>query len=252
MRQRTIGPPAPLALVAALALVIGTVGVGMAAGAGMSGGAGAGPATAAKAVSASPAAAPVNEGGPMQDSGRQLETAVVAGGCFWCVEAVFESVEGVTDAVSGYTGGHVPDPTYKQVCTGETGHAEAVRITFDPARISYEEILLIFFGTHDPTTPNRQGADTGTQYRSAVFYATPEQKREAEAVIARLDQEKAFPRPIVTEVVPLKEFYPAEFGHQEYYARNSNQPYCQLVIAPKLKKLRKEFADKLKDRGERP
>lgn len=191
--------------------------------------------------------------GANQDRGKpmsQPQTAVLAGGCFWCVEAVMESLEGVTEAVSGYTGGHVPDPTYKQVCTGETGHAEAVKVTFDPARIGYEEILLVFFGTHDPTTLDRQGADTGTQYRSAVFYADAEQKRQAEAVIARLEKERAFPRPIVTEVAPLQTFYPAEVSHQEYYALNSNQPYCRLVIAPKLDKLKKEFADKLARPGQ--
>jgi peptide-methionine (S)-S-oxide reductase len=172
-------------------------------------------------------------------------TAVFGGGCFWCTEAVFEELAGVEDVVSGYAGGDGP-ATYKEVCSGTTGHAEVVRITFDPKVVSYRELLTVFFATHDPTTLNRQGADVGTQYRSVVFYADEEQKQAAEEVIARLTAEKVFGDPIVTEVSPLPTFHLAEDYHQDYYANNANQGYCQVVINPKLAKFRKQFADQLK------
>jgi peptide-methionine (S)-S-oxide reductase len=174
------------------------------------------------------------------------EQATFGGGCFWCLEAVFQQLRGVETVESGYAGGSVPDPTYKAVCRGDTGHVEVVRVTFDPAVISYSELLEVFFAVHDPTTPNRQGNDVGTQYRSAVFYETPEQKAAAEAVIAGLTAEKVWPNPIVTEVAPLTRFYPAEDYHQNYYRSNPAQPYCALVVGPKVAKTRKAFADKLK------
>jgi len=177
---------------------------------------------------------------------HRTETATIAGGCFWCVEAVFEPIKGVEKVVSGYSGGKVAHPSYEQVCTGTTGHAEAVQITFDPAVISYADLLRIFFGFHDPTTPNRQGADVGTQYRSAIFYHSPEQRDQARAVIAELTKEKLFDHPIVTEVTPFTEFYAAENYHQSYFQRNSGQPYCQFVITPKMAKLKKLYAAKLK------
>ena len=173
------------------------------------------------------------------------EIATFAGGCFWCMEAVFLPLRGVEKVVSGYTGGTAKDPTYRQVCGGTTGHAEAVEITFDPAVVSFDELLEIFFALHDPTTKDRQGADVGTQYRSAIFYRSPAQKAAAEAMIAKLDREKIFPAPIVTEVVPAGTFYPAEDYHQNYFAQNSGQPYCQAVISPKVAKLRTKYAEKL-------
>lgn len=174
------------------------------------------------------------------------EIATLAGGCFWCTEAVFDGLRGVTDVISGYSGGHVPNPDYKSVCTGTTGHAEVVQVTFDPAVVSFEDILRVFFTVHDPTTLNRQGADVGTQYRSAIFYHTPEQKAAAEAIIAELDQAGLWDSPIVTEVTALEKFYPAEDYHQEFYLRNPNQGYCRVVIAPKVAKFRKEYMDRLK------
>lgn len=177
---------------------------------------------------------------------RKLETATLAGGCFWCVEAVFDDLRGVESVASGYTGGDVPRPSYQQVCTGATGHAEAVRVEFDPSVVSYRELLEVFFTVHDPTTLNRQGADVGTQYRSAVFYHTPEQKEIAEGTIAELNAEKIWDGPIVTEVVPAGEFYPAEDYHQEYFANNPNQPYCRAVVAPKVAKFRQKYLEKLK------
>jgi len=194
-------------------------------------------------------AAPIAEAADSQGKGtmtHRTETATLAGGCFWCLEAIFEPLKGVERVVSGYAGGKVPNPSYEQVCTGTTGHAESVQITFDPSVISYHDLLQIFFAFHDPTTLNRQGNDVGTQYRSVIFWHTPEQEREAKAVIAELTKEKLFDRPIVTHVEPFKEFYSAEKYHQEYYARNSSQPYCQLVISPKLSKLKKLYAAKLK------
>ena len=174
------------------------------------------------------------------------ETAVLAGGCFWCIEAVYREVDGVIKAVSGYTGGTVRNPGYQQVCTDDTGHAEAVQLTFDPAKISYREILEIFFSVHDPTTANRQGADEGTQYRSAIFYQDEAQKEAAENLIAELDREKIWGRPIVTQVVPAVMFYPAEEYHQEYFSRHPEQAYCQAIISPKLAKFRRKWAHLLK------
>ncbi|MGB9737277.1 MAG: peptide-methionine (S)-S-oxide reductase [Chloroflexus aggregans] len=174
-----------------------------------------------------------------------LETATLAGGCFWCLEAVYDQVIGVKDVVSGYTGGHVPNPSYQRVCDGNTGHAEAVQIQFDPEQISYRELLEIFFSIHDPTTLNRQGADVGTQYRSAIFYHSEEQRQIAEQLVRELTEQRVFRDPIVTEIVPATTFYPAEDYHQEYFARNPYQPYCQFVVAPKVAKFRKLFADKV-------
>lgn len=177
---------------------------------------------------------------------RQLETATLAGGCFWCLEAVYDEIEGIEDVVSGYAGGSAPDPTYEQVCSGRTGHAEVVQIKFDPRAITFSDILDVFFTIHDPTTLNRQGNDVGTQYRSAIFYHSPEQEQTARRKIAELEAEKMWDRPIVTEVVPLTAFYPAEEYHQEYFRRNPNQGYCQIVVAPKVAKARKLFFARLK------
>jgi len=174
------------------------------------------------------------------------EIATLAGGCFWCLEAVYDELKGVVDVTSGYAGGQVVNPTYQQVCGGDTGHAEVVRIAFDPAKISFREILEVFFTIHDPTTLNRQGADVGTQYRSAIFYHSDEQKRVAEEVITEIASAGIWKNPIVTEVVPAPEFYPAEDYHQEYFARNPNQGYCQVVVAPKVAKFRSKFLAKLR------
>ena len=174
------------------------------------------------------------------------EVATLAGGCFWCLEAVFDGMKGVASVESGYMGGQVANPTYEQVCGGDTGHAEVVRVTFDPAVVSLKELLKVFFVIHDPTTLNRQGNDAGTQYRSAIFYHTPQQKADAEAVIAQLDAAKLWNGPIVTELAPAAAFYMAEGYHQEYFARNPYQPYCQAVVAPKVAKFRKHFLEKLK------
>ena len=174
------------------------------------------------------------------------EIATLAGGCFWCLEAVYDGMKGVESVESGYMGGGKPDPTYEQVCGGDTGHAEVVRITFDPAVVSFEELLEVFFVIHDPTTLNRQGNDAGTQYRSAIFYHSPRQKAVAEAVIKRLDGARLWSAHIVTEVTPASTLFMAERYHQEYYARNPYQPYCQAVVAPKVAKFRKQFLDKLK------
>jgi peptide-methionine (S)-S-oxide reductase len=174
------------------------------------------------------------------------ETATLAGGCFWCLEAVFEQLRGVEQVVSGYAGGTVADPSYQDVCTGATGHAEVIQVTFDPAVVSFRDILDVFFATHDPTTINRQGPDVGTQYRSAIFYTSPDQKRVAEERIAELNAAGIWDRPIVTQVVPLEAFYPAEDYHQGYYQGHPGQPYCQAVISPKVAKFRKQFADKLR------
>jgi len=172
--------------------------------------------------------------------------ATLAGGCFWCVEAVFENVRGVSKIESGFAGGMMLNPTYRQVCSGESGHAEVIQVTFDPSIVSYEELLIVFFTVHDPTTLNRQGADVGTQYRSAVFYHDAAQKAIAEQVIARLTAERLWPNPIVTEIAPFDEFYKAEAYHQQYYRKNAYQPYCQIVIAPKVTKFRKAYAYLLK------
>jgi peptide-methionine (S)-S-oxide reductase len=176
----------------------------------------------------------------------RTEVATLGGGCFWCLEAVYEELRGVEKVESGYAGGAVPNPTYRQVCTGTTGHAEVVQVTFDPEVVSYREILEVFFTTHDPTTPNRQGADVGTQYRSAIFYHDEEQKRVAEEVIAELEARHLWNDQIVTEVTPFDAFYVAEDYHQGYYRNNEYQPYCQVVIAPKVAKFRKEYLAKLK------
>jgi peptide-methionine (S)-S-oxide reductase len=174
------------------------------------------------------------------------ELATLAGGCFWCLEAVFEQLRGVTKVASGYAGGHVPNPSYQAVCTGTTGHAEVVQVAFDPAVIRYRDLLDVFFTIHDPTTLNQQGGDVGTQYRSAIFYHDDGQRRAAEAAIEELAAARVWDDPIVTEVVPLTTFYPAESYHQEYYRRNANQPYCRAVIAPKVAKLRSKYLEKLK------
>lgn len=172
--------------------------------------------------------------------------ATLAGGCFWCLEAVFERLEGVSKVASGYIGGHVVDPSYEQVCTGTTGHAEAVRVAFDPEVVTYRDLLEVFFATHDPTTLNRQGPDTGPQYRSAIFYHDEAQRAEAEDAIRALDAQGLWGAPIVTEVVAAPEFYAAEAYHQEYYQRNASQPYCVYIIGPKVAKLHKEFSAKLR------
>ena len=177
-------------------------------------------------------------------AGKQLAT--LAGGCFWCLEAVYDELRGVTDVVSGYAGGQVVNPTYRQVCTGTTGHAEVVQVTFDPQVITYRQILEVFFTIHDPTTRNRQGADVGPQYRSAIFYHSPEQQATARQLIDELNAQRLWPNPIVTEVAPFTVFYPAEDYHQEYFARNPDQGYCQVVIAPKVAKFRKHYLEQLK------
>ncbi len=174
------------------------------------------------------------------------QTAVFGGGCFWCIEAVFNRLTGVKSAISGYMGGHVDNPAYREVCNGDTGHAEVVQVTFDPSEIGYRDLLDVFFTVHDPTTVNRQGNDVGEQYRSVIYYASPEQEQEAEETIAALNAAKAFPEPIVTTVEPAAKFYPAEDYHQLYYDNNATQPYCQFVIAPKLHKFEKKFGEKMR------
>jgi len=175
-----------------------------------------------------------------------LQKATFGSGCFWCTEAIFENLNGVHSVVSGYAGGNVVNPSYDEVCSGKTGHAEVTQITYDPKVISFDELLEVFWKTHDPTTLNRQGNDVGTQYRSAIFYHDEEQKNLAEKYKAELDKSGAWDNPIVTEISPLKNYFPAEDYHQEYYANNPNQGYCAFVIAPKLEKFRKVFKDKLK------
>lgn len=174
------------------------------------------------------------------------ETATLGGGCFWCLEAVFDELRGVKAVESGYSGGSIPNPSYEQVCTGRTGHAEVIQITFAPKQISYRDILKVFFTFHDPTTLNRQGADVGTQYRSVIFYHSPEQKATAEELIKELESENVWPGRIVTQVAPFEAFYVAEDYHQEYYRLNGQQPYCQIVIAPKMTKLRELYWQRLK------
>ncbi len=176
------------------------------------------------------------------------ETATLAGGCFWCLEAAFQELKGVERVESGYAGGTAPNPSYEQVCLGITGHAEVVQVTFDPSVISYRDLLEVFFTIHDPTTLNRQGPDHGTQYRSAIFYHSPEQRAAAEGVIAALAAEKVWGDPIVTQLAPLAAFYPAEEYHRDYYRRNPGQGYCQIVIAPKVAKVRKAYFERLKKR----
>src|ERR1043166_4391525 len=179
-------------------------------------------------------------------SDGKTEITVFGGGCFWCTEAVFDELRGVNSVVSGYAGGTVKSPTYEQVCSGRTGHAEVIRIEFDPEQISFHDLLTVFFATHDPTTLNRQGNDAGTQYRSAVFYVNDEQKHEAENFIKELEAGKSFTSSIVTTLEPLTEFYPAEKYHQKYFANNPYQPYCNFTIPPKLDKLHKRFSELLK------
>ena len=194
-------------------------------------------------------------GGGMEEKGKEtpmpssdkLKKATFAGGCFWCTEAVFQELEGVYKVTSGYIGGENPNPTYKEVCTGTTGHAEATEILYSPEEVTFEELLEVHFKTHDPTTLNRQGNDVGTQYRSGVFYHDEEQKKATEEIIKQLEAEKIYPDPIVTEATAATEFYPAEDYHQDYYANNPNQGYCQFVITPKMEKFRKVFGDKIRD-----
>lgn len=177
----------------------------------------------------------------------ELEEAILAGGCFWCTEAVFKRVKGVEKVISGFTGGTIKNPPYREVVTGRTGHAEAIKIKYDPKETSFEELLYIFFATHDPTTLNRQQNDVGTQYRSGIFYTSTKQEESARAVIAELEKEKVYEDPIVTEVAAAGPFYEAEQEHWDYYDRHRDQPYCQVIIDPKIKKLKKVFSDKLKD-----
>jgi peptide-methionine (S)-S-oxide reductase len=177
-----------------------------------------------------------------------LDEATFGGGCFWCTEAIYERVEGVHKVVSGYAGGHVKNPTYKEVCDGTTGHVEVIQISYDPKAVSYDELLEIFFKTHDPTTLNRQGADVGTQYRSAIFYHNGEQKKKAEFYKAELEKSGAWDNPVVTEISPLTNYYPAEDYHQDYYENNPNQGYCAFVIGPKVEKFEKVFKDKMKEK----
>lgn len=177
---------------------------------------------------------------------RQLQTITLGGGCFWCLEAVYDKVRGVTDVESGYSNGQAARPSYEAVCTGRTGCNEVVRLTFDPAEITLREILEIFFVIHDPTTLNRQGNDVGTQYRSGIYYSVPEHKQVADDMIRQLSQDKAFGQPIVTEVLPLADYWPAEDYHQDYFARNPNQGYCAFVVGPKVEKFRKTFAARVR------
>jgi peptide-methionine (S)-S-oxide reductase len=182
----------------------------------------------------------------MTEGNGNAEIATLAGGCFWCTEAVFSGLRGVERVDPGYSGGHVPDPTYEQVCTGTTGHAEAVRVTFDPAVLSYHDLLTVFFTVHDPTTLNRQGHDVGTQYRSAVFYHDEQQRATAEQVVRELEAAKLYRKKFVTEVTPFRAFYPAEEYHRDYFRRNPERAYCQMVIAPKVAHFRARFTDRLK------
>jgi len=177
---------------------------------------------------------------------KNLEEIVLAGGCFWCTEAVFRRVEGVEEVIPGYTGGHIKNPAYREVCSGRTGHAEGVKISYDPRRVSVYNLFELFFATHDPTTLNRQGNDVGTQYRSAIFYTNAQQQSAAVDFIKKLEEEGVFDSPVVTEVQAMDVFYRAEEDHLEYYDRNKSQPYCTFVIAPKIKKIEKYFSDKLK------
>ena len=178
--------------------------------------------------------------------GKDLQIATLAGGCFWCLEAVFDELKGVESVESGYSGGTVPDPTYHEVCDGETGHAEVVRVTFDPSALPYHDLLTVFFTIHDPTTLNRQGNDVGTQYRSAVFYHDEEQKKIIEEVMGEIAAASIWGASLVTEVRPFEAFYPAEDYHQEYFKKNPWQPYCRVIVAPKVAKFRQKFAERLK------
>ena len=187
-----------------------------------------------------------NNGQSQTGSTNNTEVATLAGGCFWCLEAVYDQLKGVISVESGYSNGHVANPTYRQVCNGNTGHAEVVQVTYDPNVVTFRDLLDIFFTIHDPTTLNRQGADTGTQYRSAIFFHSPEQEKIAHEVIDGLNQAKLWPNPIVTEVTALSDYTVAEDYHQEYFTNNAYQPYCQAVVAPKVAKFRKHYFDKLK------
>ncbi len=182
----------------------------------------------------------------MSKASESNEAATLGGGCFWCLEAVYSELKGVVKAISGYSGGNVPSPSYEDVCTDETGHAEVVQITFDPKVITYREILQVFFSIHDPTTMNRQGADSGTQYRSVIFYHNEEQKKVAEEVMNEINKNKIWGKPVVTQLLPLEKFYEAEAYHQSYFKNNPGQGYCQVVIAPKVAKFRKQYFDRLK------
>jgi peptide-methionine (S)-S-oxide reductase len=182
----------------------------------------------------------------IENDNKDMEIATFAGGCFWCTEAIFLEIKGVKKVVSGYIGGTTLNPTYSEICTGTTGHAEAIQITFDPSEVGFEDLLEVFFGTHDPTTLNRQGADVGTQYRSAIFYHSEDQMKKAQNYIKLIAKEKLYDREIVTKVSPATKFYAAEDYHQNYYNQNASQGYCQMVIAPKLEKLRKYYSSKLK------
>jgi len=184
--------------------------------------------------------------------GGTLETATLGGGCFWCLEPPFEELVGVTDVIAGYAGGSVEDPSYKEVTRGTTGHAEVVQITFDPGAIKFEELLGVFFSMHDPTTPNRQGADVGTQYRSLILFHSPDQETASRAVIERLDAEGVFENPVVTELEPYQVFYEAEDYHQDYYEKNPYAGYCMAVIVPKMKKFRKHYGERLKEQAPSP
>jgi peptide-methionine (S)-S-oxide reductase len=195
-------------------------------------------------VETASASVTVYDGGVMAN--ENLETAMLGGGCFWCLEAVFDRMHGVKSVESGYMGGKIENPTYRQVCGGDTGHVEVVRVAFDPREVTFGEVLNVFFAIHDPTTLNRQGNDVGTQYRSVIFYMTDEQRREAEAAIAKLNAERVWPAPVVTAVEPAGKFFVAEDYHQEYFENNSYQPYCQMIIAPKLQKFAKKFTAKMK------
>jgi methionine-S-sulfoxide reductase len=204
------------------------------------------PSTESTAMATEPQARPI-ESASLADSAK-LEKATFGSGCFWCTEAVFQNLRGVTAVVSGYSGGHVENPSYDDVCNGTTGHAEVIQVTYNPAEISYDELLKVFWQTHDPTTPNQQGHDIGTQYRSAVFYHTDEQRQTAEAYKKQLDAAKTFAKPIVTEITPFKNFYAADKYHQNYFNLNPSQGYCQFVIRPKVEKFNKEFKELLKDK----
>ena len=182
---------------------------------------------------------------------EKTEVAVFGGGCFWCTEAVFKMLRGVSSVLPGYSGGAVKNPTYEQVCMGTTGHAECTKVEYDPSQLSYHDLLTVFFGSHDPTTVNRQGNDVGTQYRSVIFYTTPEQKSDAEAVIKEINDSNSAGAPVVTELEPLKEFYEAENYHKDYFERNPGNPYCQVIINPKLEKAQEKFAHLLADTSKR-
>jgi peptide-methionine (S)-S-oxide reductase len=202
------------------------------------------------AMAAEPRTEPSHPESSAPDSAK-LETATFASGCFWCTEAVFQNLRGVKTVVSGYSGGKVDNPTYEAICSGNTGHAEVIQVTFDPKVISFDDLLKVFWQTHDPTTPNQQGHDVGTQYRSAVFYHSDQQRRTAEQYKQQLDAAKTFAKPIVTEITPFKKFYPAEKYHQNYFNQNASQSYCQFVIRPKVEKFNKEFKALLKDPAEK-